>query len=471
MNWEKIKEDFDKVISYSQSIPEPKTDKLFELWEINKLPFRRMMGGLIYETEEKVCFEIGEKEKFNRVIEFATTVDFRWHYPELSDFIVSQQKGFFNNLTTEDFTSPEGIEIRKGTKIVKAFKHFVKDERCLTDIQNAASRIIQENKIEGKLCFSIHPLDYLSSSENTHNWRSCHALDGEYRAGNLSYMMDTSTIVCYIKSDEEENLPNFPKDIKWNSKKWRVLIHFSEDKKMIIAGRPYPFDSVAGMELIRDELLKVFDFSRIRPYQKWTDWQTASLDEIKLNDGSVVRLHSHYVPIGGTLKSLHDEIVITPKGSKHFNDILYSSCYIPRYMFLGYEDLLFSDNSAIFTPQTYEKDTKFIIGGFTYCLHCGAAECMSASDTMLCVDCELEYGVSENEVFCRCSCCGRRMLDDDAFWVQDEYVCQSCYDAHVSHCDNCNRATYSADIQYLKEEEAYLCPDCYYDRTLDLKEE
>ena len=230
MNWEKIKEDFDKVISYSQSIPEPKTDKLFELWEINKLPFRRMMGGLIYETEEKVCFEIGEKEKFNRVIEFATTVDFRWHYPELSDFIVSQQKGFFNNLTTEDFTSPEGIEIRKGTKIVKAFKHFVKDERCLTDIQNAASRIIQENKIEGKLCFSIHPLDYLSSSENTHNWRSCHALDGEYRAGNLSYMMDTSTIVCYIKSDEEENLPNFPKDIKWNSKKWRVLI-FQKIKK------------------------------------------------------------------------------------------------------------------------------------------------------------------------------------------------------------------------------------------------
>ena len=28
--------------------------------------------------------------------------------------------------------------------------------------------------------------DYLSLSENAFNWRSCHALDGEYRAGNLS---------------------------------------------------------------------------------------------------------------------------------------------------------------------------------------------------------------------------------------------------------------------------------------------
>lgn len=84
--------------------------------------------------------------------------------------------------------------------------------------------LIQEDKVTGILCLSIHPLDYLSLSENTYNWRSCHALDGEYRAGNLSYMMDNTTVVCYLKGEDEAELPHFPAEVKWNSKKWRMLL-------------------------------------------------------------------------------------------------------------------------------------------------------------------------------------------------------------------------------------------------------
>ena len=73
----------------------------------------------------------------------------------------------------------------------------------------------------------MHPLDYLSLSENTYNWRSCHSLDGEYRAGNLSYMMDKSTVICYLKSNDDVILSNFGPEVKWNSKKWRVLLYFS----------------------------------------------------------------------------------------------------------------------------------------------------------------------------------------------------------------------------------------------------
>ena len=127
--------------------------------------------------------------------------------------------------------------IPRGMKIVKSFKYFEKDEDTLADIQSAASMIIQEDKIEGKLCMSVHPLDFLSLSENTYNWRSCHALDGDYRAGNLSYMVDSSTVICYLKSDRDERLPNFPPEVKWNSKKWRVLLFFSNDWDMIFAGR------------------------------------------------------------------------------------------------------------------------------------------------------------------------------------------------------------------------------------------
>lgn len=125
-------------------------------------------------------------------------------------------------------------------KLVKAFKYFEENPRSLEDIQNYASRIIQEDKIEGTLCFSVHPLDFLSVSENTYNWRSCHALDGEYRAGNLSYMVDRSTFICYLRGAENQKLPHFPEDVLWNSKKWRMLLYMEDKRRGLMAGRQYP---------------------------------------------------------------------------------------------------------------------------------------------------------------------------------------------------------------------------------------
>ena len=44
--------------------------------------------------------------------------------------------------------------------------------RCMTlyTLQNKASQIIQEDCVEGTVCFSVHPLDYLSISENIYNF-------------------------------------------------------------------------------------------------------------------------------------------------------------------------------------------------------------------------------------------------------------------------------------------------------------
>ena len=75
---------------------------------------------------------------------------------------------------------------------------------------------------------SIDPYDFLSISDNNHNWSSCHNLfDGEYRVGNLNYMADSVTMVGYYCSNDlfDEELEAFGNIKTWNSKKWRVLIH------------------------------------------------------------------------------------------------------------------------------------------------------------------------------------------------------------------------------------------------------
>ena len=461
-NLSKIKEDFDTVIRYSQSIPNPKTDRLFDAWQEAKRDFIEAFGGkYIYEYPGKVSFELGEKEKHDRVVRFADQVASQWGYYDLSQFIESQEPGFFKNMTVSDYKAWDGKVIKKGTKLVRAFKHFITNERSLADIQNEASRLIQEDKIEGTLCLSVHPLDFLSLSENNNNWRSCHALDGEFRAGNLSYMTDKSTLICYLKTGEDVNLNAFGPDIKWNSKKWRVLLYISNDWKMIFAGRQYPFETSVGIDFVLKNLLpksSLFkDHCNLRSH--WSDWNKTLIQNLELTNNVYLNFNSPYVPIGESLMPLN-QVVMNGDGSKQYNDVLYSSCYKPIYAF-KYESSFWSDEDGWI--RTDPEKTKFVIGGFTYCLWCGEEECLTGADSMLCEKCELEHGVSDNEMFTHCASCGRRIYTDDSYSVGDEDICETCFDKYCTRCECCGEIIWNDYIHYHDKTNQYVCADCLYD--------
>ena len=69
---EEIKQQFIEVIRYSQGIPEPKVGNLFTRWyEAKKNIIENAFGGeLIYKTEEKITFELDQREKSLRFKEF-----------------------------------------------------------------------------------------------------------------------------------------------------------------------------------------------------------------------------------------------------------------------------------------------------------------------------------------------------------------------------------------------------------------
>ena len=193
--YEDIKQQFKEVIKYSQHIEDPKVEYLFREWSANKEKFINLFGGLIYEWPQPVEFTLDDHQKKNRAMEFADIVADSFNNSDLAGFIDDNIDTFFENKVSND--NYNGIP--KGMKLLKAFKYFEDNKCVLRNIQDMASQIIQEDKIKGTLCFSIHPLDFLSSSENTYNWRSCHSLDGEFRAGNLSYMVDDCTFMIYLK--------------------------------------------------------------------------------------------------------------------------------------------------------------------------------------------------------------------------------------------------------------------------------
>ena len=452
-NFEQIKSQVESVISYSQNIDNPYLDELMSTWLEAKRDFIEAMDGeLIYEHPEKVSFPLGDHEQATRINNFIELVENRWENFDLAAFIDAMRTGFFNNLTPQDYVY-NGKKIKKGTKLVKAFKYFEANKCALTDIQNAASRVIQENKIEGTMCLSVHPLDYLSVSENTYNWRSCHALDGEYRSGNLSYMVDKSTVVCYLKSDKEEVLPNFP--FEWNSKKWRVLIYLSNDWHMMMAGRQYPFSTDIGLNFIKNQLLSD---SGISKNSNWSNWHGELFSTLAFQNGDgTFYLDAEYVPVGGKLLEL-SELVQDAPGSMQFNDLLKSSCYKPLYAYRMYDTRPWLWGAPETGETTY--NTRFKIGGEVKCIRCGNHPIV-ISESMQCIECEERYGTLDTDDFGYCSCCGRHFYLEDAHYVNDEPVCEQCYHSETRQCERCGDVVYSNEITFDKKLEQYICTCCH----------
>ena len=186
----KLHDQVAEVIAYSQNIPVgdlKHLDILMDVWETHKKRWLDAWGGTTYEAGF-ISFPLAEKDKENRLSSFLSSI--YSDYQDLIDFVWANRDTFFENKVNVQVTAPDMTVIKAGSKIVKSFKHFIPetdDESLdyLDRIQTAASMLIQETKLSGILTFSVDPLDYLSVSENASNWRSCHALDGEYRAGNL----------------------------------------------------------------------------------------------------------------------------------------------------------------------------------------------------------------------------------------------------------------------------------------------
>lgn len=456
--YEDIRQQFNEVISYSQGIENPQTDILFKRWFKAKKKFIDRFGGLIFEWPTPVEFTLDAKEKRTKAMEFANCVHDAFNNMELAEFLDQNIDSFFDNKVSYTL----GKNIPEGMKLIKAFKFFENDKAALRNIQDMASQLIQENKIKGTLCFSVHPLDFLSSSENTYNWRSCHALDGEYRAGNLSYMVDEVTFMVYLRGADNVYLPSF-NHVKWNSKKWRMLIHASLDDKIMFAGRQYPFNSKSGM----DTVLNVYNNIRqqgcaqINPswFYKYHSWRADYVNAYVSYDGDPldsIELDTKYFVFNGHLIDLN-EAVKAGYNSLNYNDVLHSTCYTFPYY-------------AILNPFEYYdiqniRNNPIMIGEEVGCLYC-ENELITESETMRCSHCELEYGFEENDTYGSCACCDRRIYLDDAISVGDysELVCDGCFHELCFVCDDCGGVYYKNHSHFVsidEEEEEWYCDHCY----------
>lgn len=455
-----MQNDFDKVISYSQGF-EPHTTPLFELWATRKEWMYKAMGNkLIYEFEKPVTLELDADSKKDMADHFIGWVCGRFS-ESLADFLETERDGFYDNKVVVPWNDiPVGMKL---SKAIGRYWHEHIDPIDIDAIQTELSRCIQQNKVSGKMCLSIHPLDFLSSSENQHNWRSCHALDGEYRAGNLSYMADDCTMMVYIKSEENVRLPRFPADVEWTNKKWRCWMFFDKARGMIYAGRQYPFFSENALNLCRQVLFEPLNYLEKPNRDLWATrdlWDTYDvgiawkhncvIGDTEVN-GENVYLYGVHIFANETVYKL-DSWVQDATDSMHFNDLLRSSFYTPWT--LTYNHRL--------NKRLKEQLPPLMIGSAIPCLYCGKDNVCN-SDVMVCESCALEDPSIEAEWITYCEECGARIIRDDSYCHNDYYYCDDCVDAHTHTCEKCgDRILDFEDDYYYGKNDEILCWSCHH---------
>ena len=292
-------------------------------------------------------------------------------FQELLD-ISTLQSGTYEYMSFTLCYEGRTLKIRTGTRLLKVLHRIVSFlrvpvlEDLLKEFEKEYSVALSNKEIEGNLCVSIHPLDYLTMSDNAAHWTTCTSVRtrGDKRIGTIEMMNSPYVIVAYIE-DPKSSMTIGVND--WNNKLWRELILVTSKTMINIKGYPYYNDTLsqAALEFVNEIL-------------------------------------GNYKDSGRTL-TIDDNIY-------PLTEYMYNDFFTPN------------TNHYVWLQKDSEwPDCSYIIdyAGITQCLWCGQKMEVEADnrETMICDDC---LGI----VYC--SCCGDRLYPYEAVQYDKRIYCGFC---------------------------------------------
>lgn len=335
--------------------------------------FIRQLMNLVDELYEKDCIDWALRNAMRNIngdlLADNRFID-RWDPDHKRNFKVTHPSD-----KRKSFTISYGMKLMKVyNKFATAFGIAGFDEYAV-----AHSQILNTTNLKGTLCLSIHPLDYMTMSDNNSNWTSCMSWegDGEYRQGTVEMMNSDCIVVGYLESSAPMNILG----AKWNNKKYRSLYCVNGDVIANIKG--YPYKSLEIDKIVIDWLKELVEANTDIKYE--SDIIDFNSDE---ND-YFLDFHTH---------------------------IMYNDCYSIkgcRTCHIGYVSNLASHNCYVHYSGPDE------------CMCCGAVGVMeecSESD-LVCDSCDgYEY----------CDFCGDRCNFGEAHHIDGYSFCSYCYDEAVA---------------------------------------
>ena len=422
-----------------------KSEYLFNLFEgklilSKKICFEKTYEDLIDKMRSsnfaRMAFVHDFREKVMYNVAFHCARDENSYKPEWDlEYMISYESLAKNKYSGTDIEliSPitgEIFKIVNGCKTIKALGKIAKEFGIdsFEEFRIAHSMILNDKKVSGNLCLSIHPNDYATMSDNNYGWNSCMSWEdnGGYCQGTVEMMNSPMVIVAYLEG-EDDNF--YFGNRHWSNKKWRELFVVDRDVIIEIAAYPYENSSITNQVLdwLRELAVKNLN---------WKQFEDVERETLHSDDG---RCYTE---------------------DKKF--------YIDFYSNAMYNDFRFNHNCFISKEIVRNPPLSICIeySGLSECLSCGATSNSWSSlfdheGSLACIDC-----ISYNY----CDCCGDR-IHGEVYWVDGHPTCYYCYE-NSKYCENCEENYFADDFEELyignKEERWYnkhlaikVCSDCW----------
>lgn len=252
------------------------------------------------------------------------------------------------------------------------------------------SFVLNDRFVKGTLCLSIHPLDYMTMSDNDYDWQSCMNWrdEGCYRMGTVEMMNSPYVVVAYLKGDD--NLRFYQGE--WNNKRWRNL--FIVDRDVIIGIKGYPYQN--------------------------TQLDTFCLEWLK----ELAEKNLGYSYLNKIFENRFDSAEETFEFEDEETEIKVNFSFETGLM---YNDFGNDNNSHFIIGKSTGEDGWVSIhySGVAECMKCGTIiedgyNC-AGTELLICTDCnDVNY----------CNDCGATLSQDDTYELDGDYLCEDCYYAH-----------------------------------------
>lgn len=412
-----------EIIKTSQAYPSniPIDDAVvIDRWLRAKDTYIRLFNGNTSILLAKdIELHLSKEDKLTQFYQFIETLsDSGVLTDELEHFLFHNKTSIFSN----KIVYPKDKE---GYKLSKYLKNYISDPKILRQTQDLLSEYIQADSLRGDLVLSVDILDFLTASENTAGWRSCHRLDGNFRSGNLSLALDDTTLILYFAPKQKVQLPVFPQGQLWNNKIWRMFIHTNNFQSIIYWDRQYPFSN--------DNLLSIA-YGKIKElFPNFSSPQTIGIKTLILNNGVRSVLDSNLIKTIMTDEIYDTRDIIHTEDSLAYSDLISSPTYLPmvsiditNYFYKRNLEL----NSTLDRPAIHYNNHMLYdikIGAEVPCLSCGDRN-ITNSSSFLCANCLDKYHIEE-DFFPHCVRCGCRRDGTQRGHALSEtkWYCNKCF--------------------------------------------
>lgn len=429
----------------------PDLTHIFRFWNCNKKDLFEMFGKKFILTKE-VSFKIGDKELKDAMDEMMSEDAFCEAYSEAISPIYKKNNGFdiwlrLSHLLRSDIlvknqydmgtcivpgewtVDGKPVKIQEGCRpirtLAKLCRAFGLDEQEFEKFRLKHSQILNTEVLSGELCLSIHPMDYMTMSDNDCGWDSCmswvkaaYSDGGEYRLGTVEMMNSPCVVVAYLKSHTDMAVRDYPRAMFWNNKRWRQLVIVNKD--IILGNHQYPYvdDSLEGTVLswLRELASEFFE---TRYEETLTDLRNGTTNENTYFDFSTT--------------------------------FMYNDIYDIRHAYVA--------------ESTRElKNYRLNFSGEASCMVCGKVidrDERPETSSVCCAECG-GYEI--------CDDCGLWLEDDYAYWHDGVCYCEDCYRDHVDYCEMCRMdvsvgavRTYAVSCEgsLILDWQISMCDDCY----------